>query len=108
MTLKQIFIENMKEFRKKEGISQMKLAELCNTSSTYIGEIEVGKKFPSMDMIEKISSILKIKPYLFFIERTNENTDNNFPKLPNSMKKEINNKLNLSINDIINKILNEY
>jgi transcriptional regulator with XRE-family HTH domain len=56
----------MKEFRKKEGISQMKLAEYCNTSPTYIGEIEVGKKFPSMDMIEKIAAILRIKPYHFF------------------------------------------
>ena len=40
----------------------MKLAEHLNASLTYIGEIEVGKKFPSIDMIEKIAGILKIKP----------------------------------------------
>ena len=102
----------MKEFRKKEGLSQMKLAELCNTSPTYIGEIEVGKKFPSIGMIEKIASILRIKPYYFFIDRTEENTEttpeNTFPKLPKSMRNEIRAKLNLLMNDSIKEILNEY
>ena len=112
MTLKQIFIQNMKEFRKKEGISQMKLADYLNTSPTYIGEIEIGKKFPSMDMIEKISSILKIKPYHFFIDRTEQNTDinteNTYPKLPRSMQNEIRSELNFTINELIREILEKY
>jgi transcriptional regulator with XRE-family HTH domain len=109
MTLKQVFIQNLKEFRKKEGISQMKLAEYLNTSPSYIGEIEVGKKFPSMDMIEKIAVILRIKPYNFFIDQTEENTEiTAYPKLPQSMQNEISNKLNLSINTIIKEILSEY
>jgi len=90
----------------------MKLAELCNTSPTYIGEIEVGKKFPSIDMIEKIAAILRIKPYHFFIDRTEENadidTEATFPKLPKSMRNEIRAKLNLLMNDSIEEILNEY
>jgi transcriptional regulator with XRE-family HTH domain len=101
----------MKEFRKKEGISQMKLAEYCNTSPTYIGEIEVGKKFPSIDMIEKIAGIMKIKPYHFFIdcaEQNAENTDYAFPKLPLSMKKEIIRELSFSINELIRETLDEY
>jgi transcriptional regulator with XRE-family HTH domain len=112
MTLKQIFINNMKEFRKKEGMSQMKLAEYCNTSPTYIGEIEVGKKFPSMDMIEKIASILRIKPYHFFIDRTEQNddinTDNPYPKLPKSMRNEIRSELNFSMNELIRETLEKY
>jgi len=112
MTLKQIYIQNMKEFRKKEGISQMKLAEYCNTSPTYIGEIEVGKKFPSMDMIEKIAAILRIKPYHFFIDRTEQNddinTENPYPKLPKSMRNEIRSELNFSMNEIIRETLEKY
>jgi len=112
MTLKQIFISNMKEFRKKEGISQMKLAEFCNTSPTYIGEIEVGKKFPSMDMIEKIAAILRIKPYHFFIDRTEQNPDinveNTYPKLPKSMRNEIRSELNFSMNELIRETLEKY
>jgi transcriptional regulator with XRE-family HTH domain len=112
MTLKQIFINNMKEFRKKEGMSQMKLAEYCNSSPTYIGEIEVGKKFPSIDMIEKIAAILKIKPYHFFIDRTEQNddinTENTYPKLPRSMQNEIRKGLNFSINELIRETLEKY
>jgi transcriptional regulator with XRE-family HTH domain len=112
MTLKQVFIRNMKEFRKKEGISQMKLAEYCNTSPTYIGEIEVGKKFPSIGMIEKIAAILKIKPYHFFIDRTEQNEDidtkNPYPKLPKSMQNEIRKRLNFSIDELIRETLEKY
>ena len=112
MTLKQIFIQNMKEFRKKEGISQMKLAEYLNASPTYIGEIEVGKKFPSIGMVEKIAAILKIKPYHFFIDRTEQSTDTNtenaYPKLPRSMQKKIRSELNFSINELIRETLEKY
>jgi transcriptional regulator with XRE-family HTH domain len=74
MTLKQIFVQNLKEFRKKEGLSQMKLAEYCGTAHSYIGEIEVGRKFPSMELIEKIAKILRVEPYLFFKSRTGKST----------------------------------
>jgi transcriptional regulator with XRE-family HTH domain len=90
----------------------MKLAEYLNTSPTYIGEIEVGKKFPSMDMIEKIAGILKIKPYHFFIDRTEQdadiNTENNYPKLPRSMKKEMRSELNFSIDELIREMFEKY
>jgi len=112
MALKQIFIQNLKEFRKKEGFSQMKLAECCNTTTSYIGHIETGVKFPSMDMIEKIAEILRIEPYLFFIDRTKQNAGNDmeniYPKLPISMKNEINNEIDLSISKIIKEILTKY
>jgi len=90
----------------------MKLAEYCNTSPTYIGEIEVGKKFPSIDMIEKIAAILRIKPYHFFIDRTEQNEDINiespYPKLPKSMRNEIRSELNFSMNELIRELLEKY
>ena len=112
MTLKQVFVQNMREFRKKEGISQMKLAEYLNASPTYIGEIEVGKKFPSIDMIERIAGILKITPYHFFIDRTEPNVginaENTYPKLPRSMQNELRSELNFSINELIRETLEKY
>jgi transcriptional regulator with XRE-family HTH domain len=70
MTLKQTFIKNLKDFRTKKGLSQMQLAEYCGISSGYIAEIEIGKKFPSVGVIEKIAVILKIEPYLLFKSHT--------------------------------------
>ena len=112
MTLKQIFVQNLKEFRKKERFSQMKFAELCETTTSYIGHIETGRKFPSMDMIERMSKILRIKPYHFFIDRTEDhseiNTENIYPKLPISMKNEIRTQIDLTIIEGIKEILNKY
>jgi len=86
----------------------MKLAERCNTTTSYIGHIETGLKFPSMDMIEKMAEMLRIEPYLFFINRTKQNADddieNIYPKLPNSMK----NEMETEISNVIKEILKKY
>jgi transcriptional regulator with XRE-family HTH domain len=68
MTLQQTFISNLKKFRKKRKISQMVLAELCDTSGNYIGEIEMGRRIPSFEKIEKIASALRISSYELFIQ----------------------------------------
>ena len=85
----------------------MKLAEFCDSSPGYIGEIEIGRKFPSTEMIEKIAEVLRIEPYHLFKNRTeiNDNTDIEkiYPLLPTSMKIEIKNQIDLSISEILNK-----
>lgn len=68
MKLRKIFIDNLKKIRKEKKISQMRIAELCETSTSYIGEIEIGKKFPSVEMIEKLANALNIKACELFME----------------------------------------
>ncbi|MDD7417688.1 MAG: helix-turn-helix transcriptional regulator [Treponemataceae bacterium] len=70
MELRELFIANLKKYRKENGFSQMALAEKCETSASYIGEIEIGKKFPSIEMIQKISQAMNIKPYKLFFDET--------------------------------------
>jgi transcriptional regulator with XRE-family HTH domain len=116
MTLKQVFIRNLKELRKKEGLSQMKLAEYCNTAPSYIGQIETGLRFPSLELIEKMADILRIEPYHFFKKKVDKNdnsdTENIFPLLPNSMKKQISTQiktqLDRSTGEILSEILSKY
>ena len=107
MYLKQVFIQNLKNFRKKENFTQMKLAEHCNTAPSYIGEIEMGRKFPSTEMIEKIAEALRIEPYHLFRDwaKTGGNSDPEgcYPLLPNSMKNEIKNQIELSVSKILDK-----
>ena len=52
--------QNMKFHRKKLGMSQVALAEKAGTAPNYIALIEVGKSFPSLQMLEKISKALEI------------------------------------------------
>jgi transcriptional regulator with XRE-family HTH domain len=108
MTLKQAFIKNLKDFRKKEGLSQAQLAEYSGISSVYIAEIEIGKKFPSIGVIEKIAVILKIEPYMLFKNQTKNNlTEKNKEKttlqLPYYVNKQLQKQLKTSIKKHINQ-----
>jgi len=71
----------------------MKLADYCGIAHSYIGEIEIGRKFPSMDLIEKIAKILRIEPYLFFKTRTDKSAlieiEQVNVKMPYSSKKQL-------------------
>jgi transcriptional regulator with XRE-family HTH domain len=94
----------------------MKLAEYCDTAPSYIGDIEIGRRFPSMELIEKMAEILRIEPYHFFKNQAdnsrNSDTESLFPLLPNSMKNQIKTQIKTQIdqstNDILNEILNKY
>ena len=74
MTLKDVFIINLKKFRRQKNLSQMKLAEKCNTATSYIGEIEIGRKFPSITMIENLARVLDIEAYRLFVDESEAST----------------------------------
>ena len=61
------FVENLKFYRKQKGISQEKLAELCDCATATIGCIEIYRQLPSFDMITKIAAALKIHPADLFL-----------------------------------------
>lgn len=87
MTIQELFILNLKGYRKLQNISQMQLAELCGSSTGYIGEIESGKRFPSVKMIERMASALHIESYfLFKNEPINPQKGEQFKKLTPSQK----------------------
>ncbi len=46
----------------------MRMAELCDLSTSFIAEIETGKKFPSSSSIERIAAALSVRPYQLFLE----------------------------------------
>ena len=58
--LRKVLALNMKKKRHELGLSQAKLAEIINTAPTYIAMIELEKKFPSVEMLERIASALVI------------------------------------------------
>jgi len=89
----------------------MKLAEYCNTAPSYIGQIETGVRFPSLELVEKMADILRIEPYHFFKKKAvnshDSDTDNLFPRLPNSMKRQIQTQIKTQIDQSTNEILND-
>jgi transcriptional regulator with XRE-family HTH domain len=64
--LRDLLAFNMKELRHSLRLSQAKLAEKAETSTHYIGMIELCRKFPSPEMLERIAAALEIdSPELF-------------------------------------------
>ena len=70
MDLSQLFIHNLKKWRKIMGLSQKRLAERCNTSHSYIRQLESGVGHPSFTFIGKLAAALKIEPYQLFYNET--------------------------------------
>jgi transcriptional regulator with XRE-family HTH domain len=111
MTLKQLFVVNLKKFRKEEGLSQEALAELCNVSANHIGQIEMGRRFPSIELIERMAAVLKVEPYRLFKDETGEEPDENqetrefLTKLPDRIRRDLKKQLLTAISDDIDEAL---
>ncbi|MDR0689793.1 MAG: helix-turn-helix domain-containing protein [Spirochaetaceae bacterium] len=59
--IREIFAQNLKENRKRCGLSQEKLAEKAGISTHYIAVIELAKNFPAADVIERLAGALDIE-----------------------------------------------
>jgi len=64
--IKQILAANLKENRRKRGLTQEKLAEIANISLHYLATLELGSNFPSGEMLEKLAQALDIQTFQLF------------------------------------------
>jgi transcriptional regulator with XRE-family HTH domain len=63
---KEILAKNLKENRRKLGITQPELAERAGMSTQYLAMIETAKKFPTDNILERLASALGINPHELF------------------------------------------
>ncbi len=70
-TLREKFGKRIRELRKKQGLTQEKLAELAGIDYSYLNLIESGKKNPSLKRITKLARVLKVSlPELFTFKKS--------------------------------------
>ncbi len=62
-----IFIQNLRKARRKADLTQATVAEKCSLSTYYVTEIETGRRFPSIDTLQKLCEALDIRPYMLFL-----------------------------------------
>jgi transcriptional regulator with XRE-family HTH domain len=60
--LRELLAFNIKKRRRELGLTQSKLAEKVDAAATYIAMIELCKRFPSVDMLERLASALELDP----------------------------------------------
>jgi transcriptional regulator with XRE-family HTH domain len=65
MKLRAVVARNLRVLRKQKGFTQEELADLAGINRNYIGQIEREEKSPTIDMIERLSTAMEIKPIDF-------------------------------------------
>lgn len=79
----------IKAQRKRNNLSQEKLAELSGLNTSYIGQIERGDKNPSIETVYKIAKSLNINiSTLFENLMTSDEHKNQYPQSVYSMMLE--------------------
>ena len=85
--IRDILAKNIKEYRRINGLSQDKLAEKAGISTPFVAMIEVSRKFPTPDILDKIAGALNIKTWqLFAVEPSPEDA---MERLHRSIVKDI-------------------
>lgn len=64
----EILIENLKAMRKSHNWTQMQLSEKSGVSDAMIGCIETGKKYPSLETLDKLAQAFLIPTYMLIYD----------------------------------------
>ena len=64
--IQECLAKNLKKYRKLRNLTQEQLGERAGTSTNYIGTIEIGNRFPSPQMLERLAVALEIDSLLLF------------------------------------------
>lgn len=67
--------ENVKYYRSQNEWSQQVLAEKSDVSTSYIAEIELGRRNPSLNTLLKLATALEIETYQLFINPNKHSND---------------------------------
>jgi len=62
MRMAEIFGRNVRRVRQDKGLTLEAMADEVGLAYSYLGEIERGRKNPTLDVVERIAEILEIDP----------------------------------------------
>jgi transcriptional regulator with XRE-family HTH domain len=73
--IQKLLAQNIKEARKKLGISQMELAKRADISAGHMNDIEACRRWVSADSLAKIARELRVKPHQLFLDGSDTASD---------------------------------
>jgi transcriptional regulator with XRE-family HTH domain len=65
-SIREVLAANLKEYRRRNGFSQDKLAEMADISSQYLATVETCRKFPTPEVLDRLAAALGIETHLLF------------------------------------------
>lgn len=90
--------ERIKELRQEKNITVNKLANLAGVSQSYLRDLELGKKQPTVEYLEYICEALNISLEKFFSEKE---IDNEFLRLINELNDKQKDALRIFLKTIV-------
>jgi len=67
MRLAEIFGANVRKVRLERGMTLEVLADEVGLAYTYVGQIERGRRNPTLDVVERIAAVLKVEPLALLV-----------------------------------------
>jgi len=64
--IRDVLAANLKENRRRCGLTQEKLSEKAGISAHYLAMVEVSRKFPTPEMLDRLAEALEIETYQLF------------------------------------------
>ena len=66
VSIREILALNLKGYRRKSGFTQEKLAEKAGISANYLSMVEISRKFPTPEMLDRLAQALDIHTFQLF------------------------------------------
>jgi len=104
--IREILAANIKENRRRKGLTQEKLAEMADMSLNYLAILELARKFPSGEMLERIAEVLEIEPHELFLVDTSP--QNELKQLRQEIKDDINNAFGKRLEKAIADVMQQF
>jgi len=67
VNIRETFAKNLRENRRKCGLTQAQLAEKAEISTHYVALIELARNIPKVETIERLAKVLNVEIYELFV-----------------------------------------
>lgn len=105
MDVKKILGNNVRKYRKKAEFTQEFLAEKLGVSAKHLSKIELGEKFVSAQILEKISETLHVSPAALFLQLESRTENDEFYTQLDKILEENARKLIHSVKEGVGEII---
>jgi transcriptional regulator with XRE-family HTH domain len=107
-SIPQIIAANIKARRADLGLTQFQLAEKLSISTTYLAELEIAKKSPSIEVVQKLADALGLRPFELFLEPGVDDNPDASREILRSFTKEATLALNKAIKDTLQDLAKKH
>jgi len=105
VSIRELLALNLKEYRRKCGFTQEKLAEKAGISANYLSMVEVSRKFPTPEMLDRLAQALDVQTFQLF--EPTSTPEGALLHLERTIVTNIENIVSISVKQAVSNVLKE-